>query len=182
MIVSVSLRLLYLNFDRLLGWLSLLVEQGGERGDLASLHLDLHLASGVWAASRRSVRVRSAASSAEASTDCRTRRIVDSCGTTTPIPSSSSTASPASWAYSAIATKRPRPGQHRARCDQQYREHPCLTPRAARGSGTAARASTSDNTANPAVPDPVTSSSSTSTWSRTATIGEDDSAGTGFQT
>ena len=63
---------------------------------------------------------------------------------------------------------------------------PWRTPRAFRGSGTSDSASTSDNlTGTDTRKEPgaaITSSSPTSAWSRAATIGKTDSAGTGFLT
>jgi hypothetical protein len=55
------------------------------------------------------------------------RRMVDSCGTTVPAPSTSSTARPASWAYSATATN-DRASASRARTQQQHRQHAVADP------------------------------------------------------
>jgi hypothetical protein len=72
--------------------------------------------------------------------------MVDSWAITTPTPRTSSTTRPASWAYSATAVNDRAPANTAHAPISNTANTPWRTPRALRGSGTAARASTSDNT------------------------------------
>jgi NADPH:quinone reductase-like Zn-dependent oxidoreductase len=78
--------------------------------------------------------------------------------------------------------ERPRPGQHRARRKQQHREHTVAHPARLPRVRHLRQASTSDNTAASVTGAALTASCSTSRCSRAATIGDTDSAGTGFLT
>lgn len=72
--------------------------------------------------------------------------MVDSCGTTAPAPTTSKTAWPASWAYSATAANDRAPASAAHAPSSSIANTPWRTPRGLRGSGTTDRASTSDNT------------------------------------
>ena len=88
-----------------------------------------------------------AGSTAPGSRSCRTRRMVDSCGTTTPTPSRSRMVRPVSWAYSAIAANDRAPVRTAHAPSSRIANTPWRIPRGFRGSGTSLNASTSDNAA-----------------------------------
>jgi hypothetical protein len=73
------------------------------------------------------------------------RRMVQACGTTVPTPSRSRMVWPVSWAYSAIAANERAPVSTAHAPNSRIAATPWRIPRALRGSGTAAKASTRDN-------------------------------------
>lgn len=71
--------------------------------------------------------------------------MVEACGTTRPTPSLSRMARPVSWAYSPIAANERAPVSTAHAASSRIASTPWRVPRAWRGSGTSANASTSDN-------------------------------------
>jgi len=139
-------------------------------------------ASTARAASCAPAHMLSASSTAAGSSCWSSLRMVDSCGTRAPIPSRSNTTCPVSWAYSAIATNERAPASTAHALTSSTASTPWRTPRAARGSGIAARASSSDNAVRSTLVfvsvSVITSSRPVSGVIKAARIGEDDNAGT----
>ncbi len=97
-------------------------------------------------------------------------------------PSTSARARPTSWAYSAIAVNDRAPANTAHAPSSNTARTPWRTPRGFRGSGTRDRASTSDNPAASPTGAALPASGPTSRPSRAATIGDTDTADTGFLT